>query len=339
MRAYPAFALLLAACGGGDDVPKTTPLWADGAVLRDADGRVAMLHGVNARIEGVFDVTFDDGRTALEPIPALTADDCHRMRQLGFDFLRLPINWSGIEPDEGQFDEAYLARVDDAIACARDAGILVLVDLHEDAYSKEIGEDGAPLWAIQPPPDMLLEGPLDDLGQRRQSPQVQAAFRTFFDVTDPAGVQAAFLDMLDVVGARWNAEPAVVGFDLFNEPVVGEDEVDAFNFAAAARLRAAAPDKLVFFEPSAVRNIFDFVPTATAPFPTPAAVYAPHVYTMIFTGTDTDYTRAKLEPSVRNARDEADAWGTPLVFGEYGCDPLGTNGAEWLGLEAQLHHN
>src|SRR5262249_5277743 len=162
-------------------------------------------------------------------------------RQLGFDFLRLAINWSGIEPDEGQFDEAYLSRVDDAIACARDAGILVLVDLHEDAYSKEIGEDGAPLWAIRPPPAMLLEGPVDDLYDRRMSPEVQEAFRRFFDVTDAEGLQAAYLDMLDVIGARWNTEPAVAGFDLFNEPIVGEDEVDAFMIAAGARLRAAAP--------------------------------------------------------------------------------------------------
>ena len=69
-----------------------------------------------------------------------------------------------------------------------------MIDLHEDAYSKEIGEDGAPLWAIQPPPTELLQGPLDDLGSRRTSAQVTAAFDTFFDRADPAGVRAQFLD-------------------------------------------------------------------------------------------------------------------------------------------------
>src|SRR5450432_1296792 len=59
----------------------TTPLASDGTHLRDTQGRIALLHGVNARIDGVFDVTFDDGRIALETIPALTADDCARMRQ------------------------------------------------------------------------------------------------------------------------------------------------------------------------------------------------------------------------------------------------------------------
>ncbi|HEY6035212.1 MAG TPA: hypothetical protein VIV58_13150, partial [Kofleriaceae bacterium] len=64
--------VMLAAACGSDPAPATTPLASDGTHLRDDQGRIALLHGVNARIAGVFDVTFDDGRTALEPIPALT---------------------------------------------------------------------------------------------------------------------------------------------------------------------------------------------------------------------------------------------------------------------------
>lgn len=332
--------VLFVACGGDPEPPRTTPLWSDGAHLRDADGRIALLRGINARVEGVFDVTFDDGRTPLEPIPALEAADCRRMRELGLDLLRLPINWSGIEPDEDVIDEAYLARVDAAIDCAADAGLFVIVDLHQDAYSKEIGEDGAPLWAIQPPPDMLLEGPLEDLEARRTSVQVMRAFDTFFDPADPAGLQAEFLEMLDLVGARWAEHPMVIGFEIFNEPVPGQDLVDAFNIAAAERLRAAAPGKLVFFEPTAIRNLFDFVPLALDPFPVTGAVYAPHVYTFVFQGNPEPFETLApedLEPSVRGAREEADAWGTPLFIGEYGIGPDYLNADLWIGLENELH--
>src|SRR5512147_3199528 len=176
MRRAVPMLLALAACGGGAAPPKTSPLWSDGAQLRDADGRIAILRGVNARVDGVFDVTFDDGRVPLEPIPALEAADCRRMRELGLDLLRLPINWSGIEPTRGSYDEAYLQRVDAAVRCAGDAGVYVMIDLHQDAYSKEIGEDGAPLWAIEPAPTKLLEGPLTDLDKRRTSGQVLQAF-------------------------------------------------------------------------------------------------------------------------------------------------------------------
>jgi len=331
----------VAACGSGDEeAPRTTPLWSDGAHLRDAEGRIALLRGVNARVEGVFDVTFDDGRVPLEPIPELTAADCARMRELGLDLLRLPVNWSGIEPVRDQIDDAYLARVDDAIACAAGAGVLVIVDLHQDAYSKEIGEDGAPLWAIEPPPDELLEGPLEDLGTRRTSVQVMRAFDTFFAVEDPAGLQAEFMDMLDVVAARWADEPAVIGFELFNEPTVGQSEVDAFHFLAAARVRAAAPNKLVFFEPSAIRNLFDFVPEASDPFPVTGAVYSPHIYTYVFQADRTPLEQLEpehLEPSVRGTRAEATAWGTPLFLGEFGLGPNDPNADLWMGVQAELH--
>ena len=204
--AAAAVAAALAGCGGGG-APHTHPLWSDGTALRDADGRVVLLRGVNARVDGVFDVTFDDGRQALEPIPALDDGDCTRMRQLGLDLLRLPINWSGIEPTRGIYDEAYLDRVDAAVQCAARAGLVVLIDLHQDAYSKEIGEDGAPLWAIQPPPTMLLGGPLTDLGDRRLSTQVQAAFATFFTIGDPSGLQSDYDAMLAHVAGAVGRRP------------------------------------------------------------------------------------------------------------------------------------
>lgn len=332
-------ALALVACGGTPAPPETAPLWSDGVNLRDAGGRIAVLRGVNARVAGVFDVTFDDGRTALEPIPPLEAADCLRMRALGLDFLRLPINWSALAPAPGTISDDYLARVDAAVQCAAQAGMLVMIDLHQDAYSKEIGEDGAPLWAIQPPPAMLLEGPLTDLDARRTSAQVTAAFDTLFAAGDPAGLQAAFGDALERVAARWADDPAVIGFELFNEPPVGQELVDAFSATAAARVRAAAPHKLVMFEPSAIRNLFDFVPRATAPFPTSSAVYAPHLYTHVFGDPAQleNLVPSDLEISADNARGEADAWATPMLIGEYGLGPTYPNADLWMGIEAELH--
>lgn len=332
--------VVLAACSG-DEPPKTTPLWSDGTHLRDAKGRVALLRGVNARVDGVFDVTFDDGRTALEPIPPLTDADCSRMRALGFDLLRLPIQWSGIEPTRGTYDESYLQRIDAAIDCAGNAGVYVLVDLHQDAYSKEIGEDGAPLWAIQPPPEQLLQGPLTDLGARRVSSQVQAAFRTFFATDDASGLQAAFSDMLAHVATRWAHHPAVVGFELFNEPDTGTAELAAFYARAAEAVRAAAPDKLVFFEPPALRNFTDFIPKPAKPFATSGGVYSPHIYTFVFYPDQTRFQTAtpdQLEPSVQAAREEATAWKTPLFIGEFGVGPDDNpQNALWMHTQGQLH--
>ncbi len=342
MRSIAITMVLLAACGSDPPAPSTHPLWSDGKHLRDEDGRTAILRGINARVDGVFDVSFTDGRAALEPIPALTATDCSRMRQLGLDLLRLPINWSGIEPQEGQIDEAYLARVDAAVRCAGDAGLLVIIDLHEDGYSKEIGEDGAPLWAIQPPPTMLLGGPLLDLGDRRLSAQVLNAFATFFAEGDPAGLQAKFNAMLAHLAARWATDPAVIGFELFNEPLAGDAQLTAFHLAAAAVIRAHAPEKLVFFEPAAVRNLVDFAPKSQKAFAVTGAVYSPHVYTYVFQSNPTAFqtaTPAELEPSVQGTREEAAAWQTPLFIGEFGVGPNPGDPQTdlWMRTAAQLH--
>lgn len=336
MRAV-LLALALAACGGSDAPAPTTPFASDGTHLRDDRGRVVLLRGVNARVDGIFDVTFADGRAPLEPVPPLVADDCAQMHAMGLDFLRLPINWSAVEPQRGQYDDAYLDRVDAAVRCAESAQVYVMIDLHQDAYSKEIGEDGAPLWAIQPAPTKLLEGPLNDLGDRRLSAQVTNAFTTFFDQADPAGLQADFEAMLEHVAARFADDPAVIGFELFNEPTVADKDVIAFSTAAAARVRAVAPKKLVMFEPSATRNLFDFVTPSPTAFPVADAVYAPHIYTLIFQNPPDTFEPAVYEDSVSAARAEATAWKTPLMIGEYGTGPTAKFADAWMHEQAMLH--
>jgi endoglycosylceramidase len=330
-----ATLLSLAACGDGGGPPHTHPLWADGAVLRDDQGRVAVLRGINARVDGVFDVSFTDGRAPVETVPKLTAADCTRMRQLGFDLIRLLINWSGVEPTMDHYDDAYLAKVDAAVQCAAGAGMLVVLDLHQDAYSKEIGEDGAPLWAIQPPPTMLLGGPLDDLAARTTSMQTQAAYETFFTIGDASGLQARFDTMLGHVAARWADDPAVVGVEIYNEPFTGLDELAAFHPGAARAIRAAAPDKLAFFEPPKVRNILDAVAKSPTPFAVDGAVYSPHIYTSVdLKGFDPGL----LEPSVTHAQLEAKAWKTPMFIGEFAVGPDDDAGhALWTQTEYQLH--
>src|SRR5262249_56440763 len=77
--------------------------FADGR-LRDQRGREVTLRGVNARVQGIFDDTFTDGRLPLEPLPVFDAGDADAMRSFGFNLLRLPISWSGLEPTPGVYD-------------------------------------------------------------------------------------------------------------------------------------------------------------------------------------------------------------------------------------------
>ncbi len=327
--------------------PCAEPRFAPGALgtqcaqFVDENGRVTLFHGVNARVEGIFDVSFDDGREALEPIPAFAAEDAQRMRALGFNALRLPINWSALEPSEtGGISEAYLDTVEAAVSLAASAGIGVLIDMHQDAYSKEIGEDGAPLWAIVPAPEMLLEGPLTDLEERRTSTQVLAAFATFFgDSADGERLRGRFADAAAAVAERFAGDARVIGLEAFNEPLADPAHLDALHDLVIAKVRAKDPTRVVFFEPDSLRNFVDRAPLAQRD-PWPGTAYAPHVYTLAFNGSEEDRLAMTkddtLAPSNLAAREEADSWRAPLAITEFGYGPTATNMEEYLVWQTEL---
>lgn len=336
--APPARAVEVADCRG--DSFEGAPLSIRCGAFVDASGGEVRLYGINARASGIFDVTFDDGRTALEPIPDFGKADAVNIRSLGFNALRLPLNWSALEPTEtGGFVTAYLDRVAEVVGHAREAGLYVMLDMHQDAYSKEIGEDGAPYWAILPPPPAKLGGPLTDLDARRLSKPVAAAFETFFGTTaDGARLRTRFAKATAEVARRFASDAAVVGIELFNEPLATEGALYTFHAEVLAAVRAVAPTKLVFFEPSAVRNLTDRASLAAKPLGA-GTVYAPHIYTLAFTGTPSAVaamTKETLRPSNENAKAEAEAWGTPLVVGEFGFSPASPRFADYIAWQSEL---
>src|SRR6476659_1777395 len=138
MRTLGLLVLWAAACASPVERTRFVPVDADGPTLRDARGRTLVLRGVNARVAGVFDVTFDDGRAPREAIPGFDASDVADLRASGFNLLRLPVSWSGIEPRPGEIDAAYLDRIAAVVELCRGSGVYVLIDLHEDGFSKEL---------------------------------------------------------------------------------------------------------------------------------------------------------------------------------------------------------
>lgn len=332
-RAWAASMIAVAAMAAGGCVPERGPptLRAEGARLLDDVDREVVLRGVNARIAGLFDVTFDDGRVALETIPPFTASDLAWLRdEVGLNALRVPINWSGLQPEPGPLDETYLARLFELLDVCAEEEMWCLVDLHQDAYSKEIGEDGAPLWAIVPAPDELLEGPLLDLEERRLSDQVLRAFDTFF--TGQAGLQDAYLEMLGELAARLRDRPWVAGLEVFNEPVGDDRPILGFSQLAAEAVHAVDPNRLVLWEPNSLRNLQDRAETDGG-LHLDNDAYAPHLYPEVFSGGRDLWASgdpARLVDSTARARLEADEHDAPLIVTEYGIDPRAENGLAWI---------
>ena len=162
-------ALLATNCGG--DPPRFSATWSlntsrvvtsvvpsegvDGEQVKhqrpyllDQHRRYVTIHGVNLSGSTKFPTTevFPDVGTEGEisyvgkPFPA---DEAHawfaQIAGLGFNAVRLLAIWEAIEPDaQGVYDEDYLDYYEDMVRIAGEHGIYVLVDMHQDIFSRHL---------------------------------------------------------------------------------------------------------------------------------------------------------------------------------------------------------
>jgi endoglycosylceramidase len=313
-----------------------------GRTLRDGQGRQLLFRGYNAKAKTLFDVTFPDGATPNETFYDFDERAATRFEQLGFNVLRLPVSWSGLEPHPHEYSEAFFSKIQAVLDLAAEHHFYVFIDMHQDAYSKWIGEDGEPLWAITPPPTMILHGPSTDA--RRTTPQVLEAGYSFFEdrkAQDGRALQAAYVEAVQEVVRRVAGNPVVLGYEAFNEPVVLiQSELEAFHARFAAGLHAIDADAPVLFEPIALRNETDAAYVSPTPWVNGPGIYAPHIYTAIFSvPSQNDWASknpAVLAPSMAAAHHEASAWATPLFVTEFGCDQSMARGPLWIAAELDL---
>jgi cellulase (glycosyl hydrolase family 5) len=298
--------------------PQFHPLDSDGHVMRDATGRTVILRGYNVKVNGLFDVTPDNGDPVREIVPPLDDSDYTLMQQSGVNVLRLPVNWSAFEPQQGTFQASYLAAIDTFLDSVRPYGFYVLLDFHEDGWSKDICEDGAPAWAtVVSPGDW--EGGVANEDCHAANAAISA--HTNFLQYDSDNLQEDFATMYQQFAAHFVNEELVFGYEIFNEPISTDAYVDAFSIKLATAIRQVDPGHLILWEPSALRNLFNSSYESPTPFPVAGGVYAVHIYT----------TPIVFPNSIASARSEADSWGEPLFVTEHGASPIDGGGEAGLG--------
>jgi endoglycosylceramidase len=196
-------------------------------------GRQVILHGVNLVNKNAHSGYLGE----------VGAEDFARMRDWGFNCVRLGVIWDGLEPQPGVINQDYLAGVAKRVGWAKEHGLYVILDMHQDLYSV-LFSDGAPAWAtLTDGKEHIAPGGVWS-DAYFTSPAVQTALDHFWlnsPAEDGLGLQDHFAAAWGTLAQSFAAEVAVIGFDLFNEPFPGSGAVESqyLMFVKGAELLAS----------------------------------------------------------------------------------------------------
>src|SRR5437763_15740794 len=113
----------------------------DGKWLVDGDGRIVLVHGVNAVWKHA---PWAPPATA----EGFTARDADFLAANGFNAVRLGVLFAGVMPRPGIVDWSYLDRIDRVVQLLATRHIYVLLDFHQDDYATRFTGEGFPERAV-----------------------------------------------------------------------------------------------------------------------------------------------------------------------------------------------
>ena len=236
----------------------------EGSHFKDEQGRTLILRGINLgssskvplRPNGAThlrDAFFEHRAVSFvgRPFPLEEADEHFaRLREWGLTCLRFLVTWEAIEhAGPGIYDQAYLDYVYAIIKKADAYAMQVLIDPHQDVWSRFSGGDGAPGWTFEAiGMDMTkfqeagaalvhqLQGdPFPRMIWPTNGAKLVAAtmFTLFFGGNDFAPamrvegepvqdyLQRHYIGAIKQVARRVHELPNVIGYDIMNEPLSG----------------------------------------------------------------------------------------------------------------------
>jgi hypothetical protein len=126
-----------------------------GSHIVDDSGRILLLRGCNlgggSKIPSVPAADPSGVSFVGRPVPLEEAEEHFgNLKQWGMGLVRLVITWEALEHSgPGIYDEAYLAYLRKLLLEAEKKGISVIMDPHQDAWSRWTGGDGAPAWTLE----------------------------------------------------------------------------------------------------------------------------------------------------------------------------------------------
>jgi endoglycosylceramidase len=260
------------------------PLGKSGTWVSDATGRVVILHGLNQ----VYKVP-----PYLPSADGFGDDDAAFLAANGFTVVRVGVIWGAVEPRPGGYDDAYLTAIAATVQTLAQHGIVSLLDFHQDLYSEKFQGEGAPAWAV--PLSSLPNPPLGFPGNYFANPAENATWDAFWrnaPAPDGVGLQTHYARAWAHVAARFRGNPAVLGYEVMNEPWPGtlwslclvpllgcplfDHTLTTFYHRVLPAIRAVDPTTTIWLEPNVLFN--EGIATNLGPSGDPRTGFAFHDY-------------------------------------------------------------
>lgn len=131
--------------------------------FRDREGRTVVLRGINVagdaklpsqpnQYSHIKDGFFDGDSVKFNGRP-FPKEEAHthfsRLRRWGYNTIRYVFTWEAIEAaGPGRYDEDFVAHTIDILRIAKEFGFYIIMDPHQDVWSRYCGGSGAPMWTI-----------------------------------------------------------------------------------------------------------------------------------------------------------------------------------------------
>ena len=261
MRRLLALLLLLAALAAPSSGAAAGPavLHREGSWLVDAQGRVVLLHGVNAVWKRA---PYVPPATAA----GFTAKDADWIAAQGFNTVRLGVLFAGVMPQRGKVSQGYLAAVAKVVDLLAARRVWVLLDFHQDLYNEKFSGEGFPAWAVHDDGFPLLVNA--GFPGNYFQPPTSRAFDNFYANVD--GLADLYAQAWKAVAARFSGTSYVLGYDVMNEPWPGTSFATCANPAGCpafdtqslqplyekvvAAIRSVDRSRIVWLEPHVLFN-------------------------------------------------------------------------------------
>ena len=266
--------------------------------------------------------------------PVTSGADLDPLQAVGANLVRLNFIWEAAEPEPGLYNQAYFDYYDRVIHWAWERGMYVLIDFHNNAYSRfAINGCGAgfPVWALSPSVTPVEPKPNSSCSfssammQAMLSPDNYKNWHDF--MTDRYGVRTRFFALTRKLAEKYRDNPAVIGFDL-NEPMAfkpilqfDSDLVNRFYRDWQAFIQDIDPHFITFWDVSPFQYIFINQPPRLDFPDTGNVALDAHFYEPGASG----FGRPLFDtsPNINAILETRDQYQVPVLVGEYGANLQG----------------